>query len=136
MSIVQQQAILCIDDEKIILDSLKAQLKEELDPSFKVEVAESAEEGYEIIDELVESGVSVLLIVSDWLMPQIKGDEFLAEVHKKHPKIVKIMLTGHADKDAVQRAFDEADLYKVISKPWSKEELIEAVNKGLEKVKG
>lgn len=125
-------AILCIDDEKIILDSLKSQIKEEFDSNFKIELAESAEEGYEIIDELVDSGVRLLLIVSDWLMPNIKGDEFLAEVHKKHPKIVKIMLTGQADQAAVDKAFENAGLYKVINKPWSKEELIDSIKKGLE----
>ncbi|WP_370086353.1 response regulator [Ekhidna sp.] len=126
------KAILCIDDEKIILDSLKSQINEEFDSTFKVELAESADEGYEIIDELVDSGVSLLLIVSDWLMPNIKGDEFLEEVHKKHPKIVKIMLTGQADQSAIDNAFDNAGLYKVIHKPWSKSELIDSIKKGLE----
>lgn len=132
MSNQSDKAILCIDDEKIILDSLKSQINEEFDSTFKVELAESADEGYEIIDELVDSGIRLLLIVSDWLMPNVKGDEFLAEVHKKHPKIVKIMLTGQADQSAIDNAFDNAGLYKIIHKPWSKRELIDSIKYGLE----
>ncbi len=132
MNSQQNQAILCIDDEKIILDSLKSQLKEEFAPDFEIEVAESAQEGYEVIDELVEDGISLLLIVSDWLMPNVKGDEFLAKVHDKHPGIVKILLTGQADHEAIKRAYQTANLYDVVHKPWDKSQLVETIRKGLE----
>jgi len=125
------KAILCIDDEKIILDSLKSQLREDLGNDYQIEVAESAEEGFEVIDEMCLSNVKVLIIVSDWLMPQTKGDEFLIEVHKKYPAIVKVMLTGQATESAIQRACEEANLYRVIKKPWQKDELIEVVKNGL-----
>ncbi|MEQ8903852.1 response regulator [Ekhidna sp.] len=131
MSDQYDRAILCIDDEKIILDSLKSQINEEFNSSFKIELAESAEEGYEIIDELFGNGIRLLIIVSDWLMPNIKGDEFLANVHVKYPGIVKIMLTGQADQTAMDNAFKKAGLYKIIHKPWSKDELIDSIKEGI-----
>jgi CheY-like chemotaxis protein len=125
--------ILCVDDEAVILESLKAQLRKALGSSYIYEVAQDAEEALDIIDELHEDEISILLIVSDWLMPGMKGDEFLIRVHQKFPNIVKILLTGQADKDAIERAYDEAKLHKCLYKPWSEHELIETVQSGLEK---
>ncbi|WP_258097502.1 response regulator [Marinoscillum pacificum] len=127
-----EKAILCIDDERIILDSLKTQISREFNGEFTIEVAESADEGMEVIEEMVEDGVRVLIIVSDWLMPGMKGDEFLIGVHQRFPEIVKVMLTGQAEEQALERAFNEANLYKVIKKPWEKEELIGVIKSGLE----
>lgn len=71
-----KKAILCVDDEKIILDSLKEQIENRMGAGYIYETAENAEEGLEVIEELIEEGAEVLIIVSDWLMPGIKGDEF------------------------------------------------------------
>jgi len=73
----------------------------------------------------------VIVIVSDWLMPGIKGDEFLIRVHQKFPHIIKVMLTGQADEEAVKRAKVEANLHECIDKPWEISELITAIQSGL-----
>lgn len=127
------KAILCIDDERIILDSLKAQLRGELGNEFNIEIAENASEGFEVIEEMMEDQIKLLIIVSDWMMPGMKGDEFLSKVHQSYPKIIKILLTGQADEDAIERVYREANLYKVINKPWQKKDLIETLKSGLEK---
>lgn len=127
-----KKAIICIDDEKTILNSLKGQLKRNFGKDYVYEFSEVPEEALELIDELVKEGTKVLIIVSDWLMPGMKGDEFLIEVHKKYPQIVKVMLTGQADGDAVKRAQDEANLYRCIAKPWSEEMLIDTIRTGIE----
>jgi CheY-like chemotaxis protein len=124
-------AILCVDDEKVILDSLKRQLRRRFGTEYMYEVAESAEEAWEVIEELVEDGVKIVVIVSDWLMPGVKGDEFLIRVHEQHPDIVKIMLTGQADETAVARAKIEANLHSCLYKPWSEQELVDAITSGL-----
>jgi response regulator RpfG family c-di-GMP phosphodiesterase len=98
------------------------------------EAAENAEEGLEVIEELTEEEVDVLVIVSDWLMPGKKGDEFLIEVHKKFPKIVKVMLTGQADEAAINNAIKNAELHAYISKPWSAEDLEKVIKTGLSKI--
>lgn len=132
---MSKKAIVCIDDCATILTSIKSQLKANFGNSFTYEFAESAEEGLEIIDELANDNVNILVIVSDWLMPGMKGDEFLIEVHKKHPDIIKILLTGQADKEAVERAVKFANLHKFLNKPWNENELIDAINSGLQKFK-
>jgi CheY-like chemotaxis protein len=97
------------------------------------EIAENAEEGLEIVDELASDGIKILIIVSDWLMPGIKGDEFLIRVHQRFPSIVKVLLTGQANEDAIKRAEKDAELFAVIHKPWSDTELINIIKAGLKK---
>ncbi len=126
-----QAVILCVDDEIVVLNSLKIQLKNEFKDRYLYEAAESAEEAWEIIEELEEDEVDIILIVSDWLMPGIKGDEFLIQVHQKFPRIVKIMLTGQADEDAVEKAIKQANLHRCLHKPWDSDELIETIKSGL-----
>jgi len=125
-----KRVILCVDDEPIILNSLRDQLLRHFGDRFSYECAESADEALEVIDELNKAEVSILLIVSDWLMPGMKGDELLIRVHQKFPGIVKIMLTGHANEEAVERARKDANLHRCLAKPWTEEDLIEALTSG------
>lgn len=125
--------ILCVDDEVVVLDSLKIQLKNAFSDAYLYEMAENADEALEIIDELGEDEIPLIVIVSDWLMPGIKGDEFLIKVHQKHPRVIKIMLTGQADEMSLERAMKEANLHQVLYKPWQEIELIETIHSGLNK---
>jgi CheY-like chemotaxis protein len=127
-------AILCVDDEALILNSVIRQLQDEFEEKYTYEAAESAEEALEVLAELEEEGIKTIVIVSDWLMPGMKGDEFLIEVHKRFPKVVKILLTGQADEAAIERANKYANLHNYISKPWDKKDLIGAIRSGLEKL--
>ena len=127
--------ILCVDDESVVLNSLKIQLKNAFLDNYLYELAESSDEAWEIIEELQGSENNLIVIVSDWLMPGVKGDEFLIHVHQKFPKVIKVMLTGQADPSSIERAKKDANLYQYISKPWNQDELIETIKSGLEKVK-
>ena len=127
-----KKAILCVDDEKIVLDSLKSQIKKHFGNLYLYEFAESAVEAWEVIEELHDEGVEILVIVSDWLMPDTKGDELLIEIHKNFPKIVTVMLTGHATQQAIARCREHANLHRCLLKPWTEQELIETIESGLE----
>ncbi len=123
----EKNAILCVDDEPILLLSLVQELKREIGGSYTYETAQNPEEAMEVIDELCQSGVQVILILSDWLMPGMRGDEFLIKVHQKYPHIKSILISGHADRDAINRVKEEAKTYAIFSKPWNTKELLEAV---------
>lgn len=131
---MSKPVILCVDDEAVVLNSLKIQLKNEFGDAYLYEAAETADEALEIIEELEEDETNVLVIVSDWLMPGLKGDEFLIRVHKKHPDIVKVLLTGQADESAIERVKNQASLHRYLSKPWDTHELIETIKSGLSKL--
>jgi DNA-binding NtrC family response regulator len=119
--------ILCVDDDKSILISLKAQLNHYLGEQYQFEFAECAEEAWEVIDELMVRGEHIAVIISDWIMPRIKGDEFLISVHEKYPDIVKMMLTGHAEEDAISRATKDANLTACLNKPWDIDVLVDII---------
>ena len=129
---MSESAIICVDDEVVILDSLKEQLKRKFGDRFIYEVAESAREAWEVIEELQEDDVNIIAIVSDWLMPGIKGDEFLIQIHDSFPEIVTVMLTGQADAAAIDRARQEANLHACLYKPWTEEELTEVIVTAIE----
>lgn len=124
-------AILCVDDEMPILKALKEQLQRCFGNKYIYEVAQSAEEAWTVIDELEEDNIKILAIVSDWLMPNVKGDVFLAQVHERFPKIVTVMLTGQADEAAIERARQQANLYACVHKPWTEEELQQIISTAL-----
>lgn len=124
--------ILCVDDEKIILECLKIQIQNHYKGKCDVELAESGEEALEIIDELRNDGVvRPHLIISDQIMPGMRGDQFLTKVHSKYPDIVKVMLTGMAQDQDIERAYEQADLRKVMLKPWSSDELLNTIEESL-----
>ena len=125
------QVILCVDDEKMVLNSLTRELKEHFGNGYLYESAENADDALELLDELHEDGMRVILLISDWLMPGMKGDELLILVRAKYPDIVTIMLTGQASAEAIERTKKEAHLHRYLHKPWTTEQLVEAIRSGL-----
>jgi PAS domain S-box-containing protein len=125
------RAILCVDDELIVLDSLKEQLKRRFGNDYYIEVAESGEEALLVIEELQRDGIEIPLIISDQIMPRIKGDELLIKIHSQHPKMLKILLTGQASTEAVVNAVNSASLYRYVTKPWDEADLCLTVTEAL-----
>ncbi|GAB1431673.1 response regulator [Spirochaetota bacterium] len=125
----KQKAILIVDDEAIIAISLKRELHEHFGKDYILETALNATDAESIIDELCEDGISIILIISDWLMPGVKGDEFLEKVLAKHPNIKSILLSGYVDDEAVKRLQERIRLDAFLRKPWNKAELIRTVEK-------
>lgn len=129
---MSNQAILCVDDERIVLLSLRDQITKHFGQQYCYEFAESVEEAWEVIEELNSDEISILIIVSDWLMPGMRGDEFLIEVHRRFPKVVTVLLSGHSDEAAVENARQHASLHAYIPKPWDETTLIHVIRSGLE----
>ncbi len=121
---MKKKTILCVDDEKIVIDNLKEQLRSAFMFEYDIETAESGDEALEIFKELYEGGVEVPLIIADYLMPKMKGDELLIKIHQIEPQTVAILLTGHANAEAVGNIVNHAKLYRYITKPWEKEDFI------------
>lgn len=128
---MDKKIIMCIDDEQIVLTSLMGQLGNTFGSKYIYESFINPDDAWDFIDETYAEGLDVNLIICDWLMPQIRGDEFMIKVHKRFPKVKMIMLSGQADQKAVDRAFKEANLLKFISKPWEKIELMSEVESAL-----
>jgi CheY-like chemotaxis protein len=121
-------AILAVDDERIILDSIRIQLEKNFNAKYLLEFAESADEALEIVDSLTNGGVKILLVISDYLMPGMKGDEFANILKNKFPNINIVMLTGQITSDISTTLIDKNIILKLISKPWQENDLIHVVN--------
>jgi CheY-like chemotaxis protein len=130
---MKRKAIICVDDEQIILDSLVEQLEKYFGNSYTYEPTESAEEAIELVEDLEDEGVEIAVIVCDWLMPGMKGDEFLLRIDLKYPNIVKVLLTGQADEALVFKLKQETGSFAILHKPWEKEELVQAIQEQMNK---
>ncbi|MGA9378761.1 MAG: response regulator [Phormidium sp.] len=120
---MKKPIILCVDDEATILDSLKIELKAVLGSDYLIETAEDGADALELIEELLGDNYQIPLVICDYIMPDLKGDELLKMIHQLIPKTLKIMLTGQADLEAVGNAIKYARLYRYIAKPWQTEDL-------------
>jgi CheY-like chemotaxis protein len=120
-------AILCVDDERIILDSLKAQIEKKIGYDYLFEYAESPEEALEIIDDLIVDEIELILVISDYQMPGMKGDEFATILKSKLPTLNIILLTGQITEDKSKSLLNQNIILKVIQKPWKENEIIEQI---------
>jgi len=111
--------IICVDDEVSVLETLQEQLRERFGQTHEIEIAESAENALALIDEIQESGEVIEVIISDQVMPGMKGDKFLEEIHRKLPDAIKILLTGQAGLDSAIRAISYGGLSRYVEKPWN-----------------
>lgn len=128
---MKKPVILCVDDETIVLKSLATQLGRKFGEDFNIEFAESGEEALDIIYEFQEDEEIFPLIISDQLMPGIKGNELLKKVHQLSAKTLKILLTGQADATAVGDIVNNAELYRYIAKPWETGDLLLTVQEAI-----
>jgi CheY-like chemotaxis protein len=121
------RAILIVDDEAILLMSLRQSLRLQFGATYRYETALSGPEGLECIAELAADGIQIVLVISDWVMPGMNGDEFLGAVHARYPDIKLIMLTGHADEAEMARLASEVELVACLRKPWEPARLFDAI---------
>jgi FixJ family two-component response regulator len=116
--------ILCVDDDKTVLTALRTLLSNTIGTDCRVEIAESGQEALEICEELAAVGQAPAAVISDFIMPQMRGDELLVRLHRLYPDMVKIMLTGQSDFAGVRRVINEANLYRFIDKPFKNADLV------------
>jgi response regulator RpfG family c-di-GMP phosphodiesterase len=118
MSTSAKHCLLVVDDEPNVCDSVHDLLRRE----FRVLKANSAEEGYRIMQE-----EEVHIVMSDQRMPQITGVELLAKVKSRYPQAIRMLFTGFADLESIVAAINQGHVYQFLKKPWQPEELEGAV---------
>jgi DNA-binding NtrC family response regulator len=122
-----RDAIVCVDDEAIILMSIGMELRRFFKGRFRVETSSSAEDALVLVDSLYGEGFRVILILTDWLMPGIKGDELISIVKRKHPDTRCILVSGQVDEDSLSKSKVGMLLDAFVRKPWHSGRLIESV---------
>ncbi|MDM8555608.1 ATP-binding protein [Desulfococcaceae bacterium HSG7] len=115
--------ILYVDDEPDNLTVFKAAFRRH----YNIYLANSAKEGMAVLNQS-----DIQLIITDQRMPEISGLEFLKTAVKKHPKIIRMILTGYSDIDVVIRSINQGRIYRYVTKPWDKNELKMIIDNALE----
>ena len=118
--------IVIVDDDELVISALKTLLK--LEDFSNANFFTSPVKALEYIKEEKPA-----LILSDFMMPEMNGFEFLSQAKKIHPEISMILLTGYADKENAIKAINEVGLYKYIEKPWDNDDLIMNIKNGIER---
>jgi len=104
--------ILYVDDEESNLRIFKMAFKRD----YEVFTASSGLEAIQVLEQQ-----SIHLIITDQKMPEMSGTEFLEKTLPNHPDIMRIILTGFSDIEAIVSAVNKANIYKYITKPWNRE---------------
>ncbi len=130
-----RKIIICVDDDRALLEGLTQQLDETFGESHDIEGTENAQEALELIGELRQEGHAVEMVISDQVMPGMKGDELLELLHRQSPEIITVMLTGQAGLDSAIHAINHAGLSRYLVKPWNDDEFIRTIRELLEKLR-
>jgi CheY-like chemotaxis protein len=120
------KAILCVDDEPSILSALQQQIMHAFNEDFILEVAESGEEAIEIIQDLHRRNIQLAVLITDEMMPAMKGHQLIDRVLSIAAGTPCILLTGYAQNEIVKQIAD-SNLASCLSKPWDASELVNLV---------
>jgi DNA-binding NtrC family response regulator len=106
--------ILCLDDDTMVLQTFKAYFGND----YKVFTANDPFDAYNIMKT-----ENIHIVISDLEMPIMSGTEFLHRMAKEYPKAQRILLSGFITTDAMMSAINQARVFRVMTKPFKKEEM-------------
>ena len=127
------KVILIVDDEYIILESLKIQINNVLDSNIILEAASSAEEAFTLIDEFYDNQLDLVLVISDYHLDETKGTDIMHYVSKKYPLAHKSILSGRSEMEMIPELADQLGVVNFIAKPWDFEEIKNTIKTALNK---
>ena len=117
---IPPRRILVVDDEPFVCDALKMMLM------FDGHTVETASNGRDALI-LFDQG-KFDLVITDFAMPTMKGDELAAAIKARSPKQPVVMITAYAEMlQTSGNALSGVDF--VISKPFLLDNLREAISK-------
>jgi DNA-binding NtrC family response regulator len=115
--------IMIVDDEPANLRTLEKLFRED----YQVVTAQSGDEALALLEQH-----DVALLISDQRMPAMTGIELMMRTVAVRPQMVKILLTGYTDVDALIDAINSGLVYRYLTKPWKNSDLRLTVNRALE----
>lgn len=118
-------SLLFVDDEPSILSSLRRLFRPH---GYTIFCAESGAEGLAILAQ-----EPIDLVISDMRMPVMDGVHFLEQVRSGWPRVVRLLLTGHADVDSIIAAINRGEIFRYIAKPWDDNDIVLTVRDALER---
>jgi response regulator RpfG family c-di-GMP phosphodiesterase len=123
-----QPTVLIVDDEDMVITSIRAFLQLETD--YKVT---GVTEPLHAVKYLETNPVDV--VISDYLMPKMTGLQVLAKAKELQPEAARVLLTGHADKQSAIQAINEVGLFQYLEKPWDNAQLLLVIQSAIERTR-
>lgn len=118
---MEMRKIIFVDDEPNILQGLRRMLRG-MRGQWHLAFAGSGREALALLEQ-----ERFDIVISDMRMPEMDGLRFLSEIREKHPHMVRIILSGHSDQDALLEATRIA--HQFLSKPCDMATLKECVDR-------
>lgn len=116
---MEKRTILFVDDEQRILTSLKRGL---LDEPYNMLFTQSCKDALEILER-----EEIHVIVTDMRMPEMNGLELLRIVKQKHPRIIRMVLSGYTHVNTILTAINQGEIFRYITKPWKTNDELKAI---------
>jgi response regulator RpfG family c-di-GMP phosphodiesterase len=120
----KRHRVLCVDDEPLVLEALKLNLQRQYEVVTFIHPEEALEK--------LQADNHAAVVISDLDMPGMDGIAFLAGVQQVAPLATRILLTGHANLEAVVAAVNAGQIFRFLVKPWSAPALLAAVTAAAE----
>lgn len=117
--------VLIVDEDKSVLKALNRVLRKEV---YRVYLAASAEEALTILE-----AVPCKVVISEHILPGMNGTDFLATVKVRFPDVVRVMLTGFLTRETAVSAINDAEVYRLFTKPWDEAVLKQTVHSAVAK---
>lgn len=116
-------SILYIDQAAQNLISFKSAFSQD----YRIHTASSGRAGLEIM----EKG-SIQLVITDQQMPDMSGIEFLEKILNLYPDSMRMIMTGISDKETIIQAINKGNIFRYVTKPWSREDLKLIIDSAME----
>jgi len=120
---LKDYSLLYVDDETTNLRVFKSNFRK----YFNVYTCASPLEAIELLKEQ-----KVQVIVTDQRMPEMTGTEFLEKILPEYPDVIKIILTGFTDIEAIKDGINRCGIHKYITKPWNFDEMKGVLDRAME----
>lgn len=115
--------LLCVDDEPYVLNALMRLFRSH----YEVGIATSGAQALQLMDTLPFD-----VVISDQRMPGMSGVELLSRIRTKHPRAMRILLTGYADLEATLDAVNRGEVFRYVTKPWNNDQLRVVVEQAMQ----
>jgi DNA-binding NtrC family response regulator len=123
----QNRMLLVVDDEESVREALSRILGDE---GYSVVTADGGEQALQLLQVK-----PIQLVITDQIMPGLSGLDLIKLIRVRHPRVLRIILTGDTDRDLPVRSINEGEVYRFIRKPFSNADLRTIVSLGFEVIR-
>jgi two-component system, cell cycle response regulator len=119
----KKEKILYVDDDEKIIKTLKNQLDEKYNVDYFANPINALKS--------ITQDNFYAVVIADMKMPGLDGINFLEKVKRKSPQTTRIMITGNAELDIAIDAINKGQIFKFLTKPCLKQDLINTIEQAI-----